>query len=535
MRRFQQLLQGLDRTTGTSAKQQLLADYFRQAPAADAAWGLELLLGKRRRRLITGRRLRQVAQQLSGLPPWLFEDCHAQVGDSAETVALTLPAGERQAVDQPLHQWMERSLPELAALDSEQQDKALAALWDGLCQDDIYLLSKLLSGGFRVGVSSGLVQKALAAAAGVEPSTIAQRLMGGIEPSAAAFEQLMNSEAEAGGPPPGRPYPFFLASPWERENAPPWHADQWQTEWKWDGIRAQLIRRQGEVFLWSRGEELINQAFPDVVQLAEQLSDGTVLDGELLVWPLGSDQPQDFGALQRRLGRKSPGRSLLADCPAALISYDLLEAGGEDLRSQPLRQRRQQLEAMAQGWKGNLRLSSTLTVESWDGLEQWRSQARAHAAEGLMLKALDSPYLEGRKRGHWWKHKLDPLSLDAVLIYAQAGSGRRANLFTDYTFALWNGQQPPALVTFAKAYSGLNDQEINQLDRWIRRNTLQRFGPVRSVKAEQVFEIGFEGIHASSRHKSGIAVRFPRILRWRQDKPADEADTLQTAEALLQR
>ena len=533
MRRFQQLLQGLDRTTGTSAKQQLLENYFKEAPAADAAWGLELLLGKRRRRLITGRRLRQVAQQVSGLPAWLFDDCHAQVGDSAETVALTLPAGDRQADDQPLHQWMERSLPELAALDSERQDKALAALWDGLCQDDIYLLSKLLSGGFRVGVSSGLVQKALAGAAGVEPSTIAQRLMGGIEPRAGTFEQLMSSEAEAGGPPPGRPYPFFLASPWDSENRPPWQVDQWQTEWKWDGIRAQLIRRRGEVFLWSRGEELINQAFPDVVQLAEQLSDGTVLDGELLVWPSESPQPHDFGSLQRRLGRKNPGRSLLAECPAALISYDLLEAGGNDLRGQPLRDRRQQLEAMACNWSGNLRLSATLTIESWDALEQWRSQARAHAAEGLMLKALDSPYLEGRKRGHWWKHKLDPLSLDAVLLYAQAGNGRRANLFTDYTFGLWNGDQPLQLVTFAKAYSGLNDQEINELDRWIRRNTLQRFGPVRSVKAQQVFEIGFEGIHLSSRHKSGIAVRFPRILRWRQDKPADEADTLHTAEALL--
>ena len=535
MRRFQQLLQGLDRTTGTSAKQTLLEEYFRQAPAADAAWGLELLLGKRRRRLITGRRLRQVAQQLSGLPDWLFDDCHAQVGDSAETVALTLPAGEKQADDQPLHQWMEHTLPELAALEPEQQDQGLAALWRGLCQDDIYLLSKLLSGGFRVGVSSGLVQKALAAAAGVEPSTIAQRLMGGIEPSAENFQQLISSEEEAGGPPPGRPYPFFLASPWEGENAPPWQADQWQAEWKWDGIRAQLIRRQGEVFLWSRGEELINQAFPDVVQLAEQLNDGTVLDGELLVWPAGRQQPEDFGALQRRLGRKRPGRSLLTDCPATLISYDLLEAGGIDLRSQPLRQRREQLEAMAQSWSGNLRLSATLNVDSWHELEHWRSQARAHAAEGLMLKALDSPYLEGRKRGHWWKHKLDPLSLDAVLLYAQAGSGRRANLFTDYTFGIWNGEQSPQLVTFAKAYSGLNDQEINELDRWIRRNTVQRFGPVRSVKAEQVFEIGFEGIHASSRHKSGIAVRFPRILRWRQDKPAEEADTLQTAEALLKR
>ena len=535
MRRFQTLFETLDQSSGTSAKQQALVAYFGEAPAADAAWALQLLLGKRRKRLITGRRLREVAQQLSGLPPWLFDDCHAQVGDSAETVALLLPEGTGEGQEQPLHVWMEQQLPALAQLEKEAQAEALGQLWASLSRNDVFLVCKLLSGGFRVGVSSGLVNRALAELAGVEPSTMAQRLMGGVEPTAEVFSALLDPNAEAGGIPSGRPYPFFLASPLDEEKLASLQPNDWQGEWKWDGIRGQLIRRGGETFLWSRGEELINSSFPDVVALAEQLPDGTVLDGEVLVWGEAEPLPQNFAALQRRLGRQTVGRTLLQQCPASLVAYDLLELGGEDLRTQPLRQRRLQLEALAETWSSGLRLSPALQFSSWEELEQQRQGARQQQAEGLMLKALESPYLEGRKRGHWWKHKLEPYRLDAVLLYAQAGSGRRANLFTDYTFGIWNGEQSPQLVTFAKAYSGLNDQEINELDRWIRRNTVQRFGPVRSVKAEQVFEIGFEGIHASSRHKSGIAVRFPRILRWRQDKPAEEADTLQTAEALLKR
>ncbi|MEB3177024.1 MAG: ATP-dependent DNA ligase, partial [Synechococcus sp.] len=526
-----------DQSSGTSAKQQALVEYFREAPPADAAWALQLLLGKRRKRLITGRRLREVAQQLSGLPQWLFDDCHAQVGDSAETVALLLPEGTGEGQEQPLHVWMEQQLPALAQLEKEAQAEALGQLWASLSRNDVFLVCKLLSGGFRVGVSSGLVNRALAELAGVEPSTMAQRLMGGMEPTAEVFKALLDPNAEAGGIPSGRPYPFFLASPLDGEKLASLHPEAWQGEWKWDGIRGQLIRRGGETFLWSRGEELINSSFPDLVALAEQLPDGTVLDGEVLVWGEAESLPQSFAALQRRLGRQSVGRTLLQQCPASLVAYDLLELGGQDLRSQPLRQRRQQLEALAATWSGGLRLSPVLHFSSWEELEQQRQGARQQQAEGLMLKALDSPYLEGRKRGHWWKHKLEPYRLDAVLLYAQAGSGRRANLFTDYTFGLWapaaNADEPPKLVTFAKAYSGLTDQEISKLDRWIRSHTIERFGPVRSVQPLQVFELAFEGIQASKRHRSGLAVRFPRISRWREDKPAAEADSLASAQQLL--
>jgi DNA ligase-1 len=353
------------------------------------------------------------------------------------------------------------------------------------------------------------------------------------------------SAAAAGSeePVPSRPYPFFLASPLpsaEGGAAPlPGRADDWLCEWKWDGIRGQLIRRAGQAFLWSRGEELINAAFPELVAAAAALPDGSVLDGEVLVWPAGADRPAPFAQLQRRLGRKAPGRRLLEACPAAFLAYDLLEEEGDDRRHQPLRRRRAALESLLRGLPaaaaapgtGLLRLSPRLPLESWEQLEPLRQQASAAAAEGLMLKALDSPYLAGRRRGPWWKHKRDPYTLDAVLLYAQAGSGRRANLFTDYTFGLWNPEGQ--LVSFAKAYSGLDDSEIAELDRWIRAHTTERFGPVRAVPPLQVFELAFEGLQPSGRHRSGIAVRFPRIARWRRDKPAAEADTLASALALL--
>jgi DNA ligase-1 len=373
--------------------------------------------------------------------------------------------------------------------------------------------------------------------------------MGGFTPSSKAFAALI-APPEAGEATPSRPYPFFLASPLEvapdaePDATPlPGQASDWLAEWKWDGIRGQLIRRAGQSFLWSRGEELINTAFPELIALAEQLPEGSVLDGEVIVWLPGAPQPAPFAQLQRRLGRKAPGRTLLAECPAAFVAYDLLEQGGRDLRGEPLQQRRAALEqlrhqlpqAMDTPAARHLRLSSLLPLQHWSELEPLRARARTAGAEGLMLKAAASPYLAGRRRGHWWKHKLKPFSLDAVLVYAQAGSGRRANLFTDYTFALWDTTPGanPALVTFAKAYSGLSDQEITALDRWIRSHTVERFGPVRAVEPLQVFELAFEGLQPSRRHRSGLAVRFPRIARWRQDKPASEADTLVAALALM--
>ncbi len=543
MQLFAELIETLEHSTGTRARVAALVGFFRAADPADGAWALALLLGKRRRRLITGRRLRQICLERSDLPEWLFDACHAQVGDSAETIALLLPRlalPPAPPLELSLAAWMETRLPALAALEGEAQAAAVLAVWAGLPEGQTFLFNKLLTGGFRVGVAAGLVTRALAEVAGLEEAELAHRLMGGFEPSAAAMEALL-APLEAGVTAPiSRPYPFCLASPLEAERLTTTDPAGWQVEWKWDGIRAQLIRRDNQTFLWSRGEELINGSFPELEGVAVLLGQGTVLDGELTVWPAEASQPAGFGPLQRRLGRQKPGAALLRECPAAFVAYDLLEQGGRDLRPEPLGRRRAALEDLVRGLPeaastpaaGLLRLSPVLPLGDWEELETLRQQARSVGAEGLMLKALDSAYGVGRRRGLWWKHKLEPMELDAVLLYAQAGSGRRANLYTDYTFGLWDGEG--RLVTFAKAYSGLDDGEITELDRWIRRHTTERFGPVRAVEPLQVFTLGFEGLQRSSRHRSGLAVRFPRILRWRRDRTPESADSLSSALALLE-
>ncbi len=572
MRRFAALYSSLDASGGTSARVAALVAFFAESEPTDAAWALHVLLGKQGKRLITGRRLRQICLEGSPLPEWLFDDCYAHVGDSAETIALLWhqvageagdgqSSGEEPWAAAPLHRWMDTLLPNAAALEDDDQAEAVRRLWQGLDPAELLVANKLLTGGLRVGVGQGLVLRALAQLSGLEEALLQHRLMGGFRPSAEAFQALLAPAAQQEAV-PSRPYPFFLASPLELEEGLaeggmplPGPASAWLVEWKFDGIRGQLIRRAGQSFLWSRGEELINAAFPELVAAAAALPNGTVLDGEILVWTADAQQPAPFAQLQRRLGRKAPGKKLLADCPATFVVYDLLEQGGEDRRQAPLSQRRAALEALIQQvpqttptpTAGLLRLSPRLALGSWERLEPLRQQAAAASAEGLMLKALASPYLAGRKRGHWWKHKRDPYTLDAVLLYAQAGSGRRANLFTDYTFGLWDRAptfgdvstadqavaNPPQLVSFAKAYSGLDDAEITALDRWIRSHTTERFGPVRAVQQLQVFELAFEGLQRSTRHRSGIAVRFPRIARWRHDKPAMEADTLASALALL--
>ena len=540
MKAFCRLFEQLDATVGTAARVEALAAYFSAVPPADAAWALHALLGKQRKRLITGRRLREICLEQAGMPAWLFDECHAQVGDSAETIALLWrpappPADASPCRDgresRPLHVWMEQVLPGLASLEGTAQAEAVGELWNGLEPLELLVGNKLLTGGFRVGVAQGLVLRALARVSGLEESLLAHRLMGGFAPSAAAFQSLV-AHSDEEEPALSRPYPFFLASPLDSavlaESAP----GDWLLEWKWDGIRGQLIRRGGESFLWSRGEELLNPVFPDLVALADGLPDGTVLDGEVVVWPQEDPRPAPFAALQRRLGRKAPGAAILRECPAAFVAYDLLEGDGEDQRPSPLAQRRRRLEGLScRGSLPRLRLSPRLALADWQQLDALREQAREAGAEGLMLKRLSSPYLAGRRRGHWWKHKLAPMELDAVLLYAQAGSGRRANLFTDYTFALWD--EEGRLVTFAKAYSGLDDAEIGELDRWIRRHTTDRFGPVRAVEPLLVFSLAFEGLQRSGRHRSGLAVRFPRILRWRRDRTPESADTLASALALL--
>ena len=550
MRGFQDLFNQLDQVTGTKAKVQALVNHFQEVAPEEAAWALTLLLGKRRRRLITGRRLRDILRDRGGLPDWLIDDCYGQVGDSAETISLLWPAVRERVEatdpdlpssegDMPLSWWMDTLLPAISTRNDDDQANAVIWLWHRTPLDQHFIVNKLLTGGFRVGVSTGLISRALAEAFELEESLVVQRLMGGFEPSAERFAQLTASVTADEHRSRSTPYPFYLASPLEPGRLLETSVQDWQLEWKWDGIRGQLIHRGSGVYLWSRGEELVNDSFPELVDVAQALPSGTVLDGELICWQQSAATPLGFDQLQRRLGRKTVGATLKRECPMRFIAYDLLEHHGIDIRPQGLRQRQLQLADLIlsinhpESWR--LQQSQSWSIDTWEDLDQQRNRAREQNAEGLMLKHVDSPYLSGRKRGNWWKHKLQPMTLDAVLLYAQAGSGRRANLFTDYTFGLWrkDDEGTPELVTFAKAYSGLKDAEILELDRWIRRNTLQRFGPARSLKTELVFEIGFEGIHASKRHKSGIAVRFPRILRWRRDKPAEEADHIETARRLM--
>jgi len=521
MRRFAALFAALDRTTRTSAKVAALAEYFRAAPEADRLWTIALLSGRRPRRAVTTARLREWAAERAGIPLWLFEEAYPVVGDLAETIALVLPPPGRRD-DRSLAAWMAH-LEGLAAAEEPARKAAVLAAWDGLETTERFLFNKLLTGGFRVGVSQTLMTRALAQATGRDEAELAHRLMGAWTPATTSFTALIHGENPAADL--SRPYPFALAYQLEGAAEALGPAADWFAEWKWDGIRAQLIRRGGDWHLWSRGEELITDRFPDLGAAAMALPDGTVMDGELVAW--AGDGPLPFAALQRRIGRKSVPKKLMAEAPAALIAYDLLEWGGRDLRAEPFAARRALLERAA---RGGVRLSPEVGFADWAALAAAREGARALAAEGLMLKHRGAPYRGGRRKGDWWKWKLDARSVDAVMVYAQAGHGRRATLYTDFTFALWEGD---GLVPFTKAYSGLTDAEFREITAWVRRNTLERYGPVRRVVPELVFEIAFEGIQESPRHKAGLALRFPRMLRWRRDKPAAEAGRLEDLRALL--
>jgi DNA ligase-1 len=543
---FATLYRELDASTATREKQAALLRYLAAAQPADAAWAVYFLAGGKPRQTVPTRQLRELAQQVAGLTEWLFDESYQTVGDLAETVSLLLPPASTP-VERGLADWLVQHLLPLRGLPPEPQAQALRAQWDTVPDDQRFVYFKLITGGFRVGVSRLQVTQALAVLAGVDATRVAQRLMGytaiGRLPVAADYLALVAPESATESEPArsGQPYPFFLAHPFnepvERFNELLGAPSNWQVEWKWDGIRAQLVQRGGQVWLWSRGEELITDRFPELAALGEALPDGTVLDGEIVVWR--DEKPQPFAELQKRIGRKTLGAKLLRDLPVVLLAYDLLEQGGQDLRQSPLHTRRAALDALLQQLNHpQLQVSPSLGGESWKELATLREQARERGTEGFMLKQRESAYGVGRTKaaGTWWKWKIDPMSIDAVLIYAQRGHGRRASLYSDYTFAVWDA--PPEhterkLVPFAKAYSGLTDAEMAKVDAIIRKTTLESFGPVRSVRPTLVFELGFEGIAHSPRHKSGIAVRFPRMLRWREDKPVAEADTLQTLAALL--
>jgi DNA ligase-1 len=539
MREFARLYAELDETTATNRKLEALQNYFEHAAPENAAWAVYFLAGGKPRQAVPTKLLREAAIEYAGLDEWLYEECHAAVGDTAETIAHILPAPKRHG-DVGLAVWMEERIGPLRGADPGRIREKLFEYWDELTWRERFLFVKLIGGGFRVGVSKLLVTRALAAIAAVDAKLIAQRLMGWtdgrVSPTGAGFLQLIAAQSEdehklRGG----QPYPFFLAHQLQGEPAALGELHDWQVEWKYDGIRAQLVRRGGQNYLWSRGEDLITERFPELAGLS--LPEGTVVDGEVLIWT-GGDSPAPFADLQKRIGRKTLGAKLLAELPAVLLAYDLLELDGVDLRALPQHERRALLETLVTGVaKPQLRISPLVTADTWADLAGLREESRARGVEGMMLKAKNAQYGVGRTKdvGTWWKWKIDPYAVDAVLIYAQPGSGRRASLYTDYTFAVWDGVDGERrLVPFAKAYSGLTDAEIRQVDAVIRKTTVEKFGPVRSVRPTMVFELGFEGIALSPRHKAGIAVRFPRILRKRDDKPVEEADTLDTLKGLLQ-
>lgn len=544
MRRFTELFRALDRSASTERKVDALAGYFGSAPAGDAAWGLYFLTGKKLKRIVPAGVLAAWASERAGISAWLFDECHATVGDLAETCALlAAPSGEEEPrADLGLSDWVEQRLLPLRGEPPEAQSAALSEWAGELDRDGLFLLLKMLTGAMRLGVSKALSERALARLAGVEQAVIAQALAGTWQPTPGMMRALLEGLAEDEDTP--RPLPFFLASqivPPEFEGTPEQEtrlvAQQlgdpagWEAEWKWDGIRAQLVKRRGRVLLWSRGDENLTDRFPDLIEPAARLPDGVAIDGEVLCWAGGA--PLGFDVLQTRIGRTRVGTGILSKAPAALVAYDLLTMDGRDLREDPLESRRASLRRVLSGRSERLMVSETIPFDTWDELARWRAGSRERGVEGVMLKRRGSGYKSGRRRGEWWKWKIEPLTLDLVLIYAQPGHGRRAGLMTDYTFAAWAREPGGELVTVTKAYSGLTDAEFREVDAWIRAHTVERFGPVRRVEPMLVFELAFDHVRPSNRHASGLAMRFPRMRRWRRDKPPEEADRLADARAMI--
>ena len=527
MKAFADLFTTLDETTKTNEKVEALTRYFSEAEPPDAAWALYFLSGRKPKQAVPSKKLREWAAAEAEVPEWLFNESYDAVGDVAETVALLLPPAE-QSSDLPLSEWVRRLLTLRESPEATQRSAMLVA-WRSMDRTQRFVWNKLISGSFRVGVSQQLVTRAIGKAGGVDPAVIAHRLMGDWEPTPSFYANLLATDSTDADH--SRPYPFCLAHAIDGEPDALGPVEDWLAEWKWDGIRSQLIRRGGDTFLWSRGEELVTDRYPEIATLGAFLPEGTALDGEIL--PYRDGVPLAFAQLQRRIGRKTLGKTILSEVPVVLVAYDLVEAGGVDLRTTPLQERRRQLESLvaAVNQPDRLILSPIVRGQSWADLTNARQESRDRQAEGLMLKRLDSVYHVGRKRGDWWKWKVTPYTVDAVLTAAQRGSGKRASLYTDYTFSVWD--ETGKLVPFAKAYSGLTDEEIGKVDAFIRRHMVEKFGPVRTVEPLLVFELAFEGIQRSPRHKSGIAVRFPRILRWREDKKPPDADTLQTIRAML--
>jgi DNA ligase 1 len=531
MKQFASLIEKLNTTTKTKEKLVALENYFAIANDQDKVWVIALFTGRRPKRTISSTLLKEWCAEFCDIPLWLLGECYYTVGDLSETIALLIDAYYAPTVpsaEHSLHYYIER-FRQLQSASEEEKKQFMLEGWAELQNTtERFVFNKLLSGAFRIGVSQQLIVQALAKITGQETSNIAHRITGKWEAWNITFKELINNENN--NTDSSKPYPFYLAYPLEDKLESLGDIKDWQAEWKWDGIRGQIIKRNDEFFVWSRGEELMTERFPEYQSINHSLPNGVVLDGEIIA--AKGNQPLPFSVIQTRIGRKNVSKKIMQDSPISFFAYDILEYNNEDLRSVPLKDRREILEKIISDVNDEkLQLSPKVECANWEELAKLREQSRHFNAEGFMLKRKDSIYQTGRKRGDWWKWKIDPLTIDAVMIYAQKGSGRRSNLYTDYTFALKDGE---SLVPFARAYSGLTDKEITMVDNFVKRNSIEKFGPVRTVKPELVFELAFEGIASSNRHKSGVSVRFPRISRWRQDKKTNEINTLDDLKKMLE-
>lgn len=526
MRRFTQLIQQLETSNKTNDKIAALVSYFSTADERDKPYVIAMFTGKKPKRPVATALIRLWATELSGIPDWLFAESYHSVGDLSETIALVIPPPPGTS-DRKLHEWIQ-DLAALNGKDDAQKKEFILHAWDTLDTQERFIFNKLISGNFRIGVSNKMLVNAISKQSDTDSNKIMHSIMGKWNPGEITYDELIagahvNTDNSW-------PYPFCLAYALEAEPASLGGTEEWQAEWKWDGIRGQIVKRNGELFIWSRGEELVTDQFPELHFLKDELPDGTVIDGEILSVKEG--QVQAFSILQQRLNRKTINKAQLKDAPIGFYIYDMLEFEGNDIRTLALSERRNLLETVIAQLSSTevAVLSPVISFTDWDALAEIRKGSRDNNSEGIMLKKLSSFYHSGRKRGDWWKWKINPYTVDTVMIYAQKGSGRRANHFTDYTFAVRDGEQ---LITIAKAYSGLTDKEIKEVDSFVKKNAIEKFGPVRTVKPELVFEIAFEGIAESKRHKAGLALRFPRIARWRKDKVAAEINTLDDLRQLL--
>ena len=540
LKKFSELFIDLDSCNSTNKKIRILQNYFSSNEALENSWTIYLLTGKKNKRFISGRSLKTLFSEIYEYPLWLIDSCYLKVGDSAEVISLLLrnviTEKNTNYQDGSLHELLNKSFPELSILKEDDKKLRVKEIWENIPIENLLVINKILTGTFRVGVSIGLITKSIAKLINLDEAIISHRLMGDFIPSEESYKLLIDKKIN-----PSelnyKPYPFLLANTFEKKIIDK-SINDFQFEWKWDGIRIQLIKRSGKVSIWTRGQDLVNKSFPELVDKISFIKDDFVIDGELLVWDFKQNLPLNFSLLQKRINRKAPSRSIQKSLPIIFIAYDLLEINGEDQRDSNLEIRRNSLEKHLYSWlkeskeelSNIFKISDLIYPKNWQEVETFKNNSRDNGTEGLVIKNKKSIYKPGRKKGLWWKYKVDPMQLDAVLIYAKGGSGIRAGLYTDYSFALWKDGE---LIKFASAYSGLNNTEIKELDRWIRQNTIDRFGPVRSVRAEMVFEISFENIQISKRHKSGIAVRFPRITKWRKDKLIKEADTLENAQNLM--